>query len=211
VHTTNGAEKMAAFVESAGIGYPVAADVDKRTVAAFKVDSYPDYYLIDRAGNLRVADLANGDLERVLKVLLAEPGGMPAVLAEAGAIATKKDKRILVLWGSAAERAPVKTLLTGGGQLLRYEYEVLELDRAENTELARSLDAGTAGPLLTALRADGTLLARLDGTELDAAALTSFLQAQRVPQKDAEVLWRDALAQARATNRRVLVHLGAPW
>lgn len=65
---------MADFVKEQGISYPVAADVDEKTVAAYRVDSFPDYYLIDKFGNLRVADLANGDLERAVKVLLAEKG-----------------------------------------------------------------------------------------------------------------------------------------
>jgi len=34
------------------IEYPVAADDDGATFKAFKADSYPDYYLIDRKGNL---------------------------------------------------------------------------------------------------------------------------------------------------------------
>lgn len=73
VHTTNGGEKMAAFVEEQKITYPVAIDVDQTTTSAFAVDSYPDYYLIDRAGNLRVADLKNGALDDAIGVLLAEP------------------------------------------------------------------------------------------------------------------------------------------
>src|SRR5262245_2836257 len=41
-----------------------------KTVAAFKVDSYPDYYVIDRAGNLRMADLAKAELDRVVEALV---------------------------------------------------------------------------------------------------------------------------------------------
>lgn len=63
---------MAGFAEEQGIDYPIAIDVEDRTKKAFRVDSFPDYYLIDRAGNLRVADLANGDLDRAVEVLLAE-------------------------------------------------------------------------------------------------------------------------------------------
>ncbi len=63
---------MAAFAEEQGIDYPIAIDVEERTKTAFAVDSFPDYYLIDRAGNLRVADLANGDLDRAVELLLAE-------------------------------------------------------------------------------------------------------------------------------------------
>jgi thiol-disulfide isomerase/thioredoxin len=72
VHTVRDGEKMADFVKKEGLPYPVAIDVDGMTVKSFLVDSYPDYYLIDRAGKLRVADLANADLERALGVLLKE-------------------------------------------------------------------------------------------------------------------------------------------
>jgi len=73
VHTKNGAERMPDFVSENKLGYPVAVDHQGQTVKAYKVDSYPDYYLIDRAGRLRVADLQNGGLERALETLLAEP------------------------------------------------------------------------------------------------------------------------------------------
>jgi thiol-disulfide isomerase/thioredoxin len=72
VHTTNQGEKMIDFVKQQGITWPVAVDVDRKTVGAFHVDSFPDYYLIDRAGKLRVADLANADLGRAVQVLLKE-------------------------------------------------------------------------------------------------------------------------------------------
>ena len=73
VHTTNGGEKMAEFVKKESIPWAVALDVDDKTVKAFAVDSYPDYYLIDRSGKLRVADLANDEVDRVVEVLLKEP------------------------------------------------------------------------------------------------------------------------------------------
>lgn len=73
IHTTNGAQNMAAFVREQEIPYPVAHDVEGTTVKRFAADSFPDYYVIDRAGNLRVADLANADLDRVVEALLAEP------------------------------------------------------------------------------------------------------------------------------------------
>jgi len=72
VHTTNSAAKMPAFVAEQKITYPVCADVDNATTTAFAVDSYPDYYLIDRAGKLRVADLQNAALDRAIEALLAE-------------------------------------------------------------------------------------------------------------------------------------------
>ena len=214
VHTTNGGEKMADFVAESGIDYPVAIDVSDGTTTAFRVDSYPDYYLIDRAGNLRVADLANADLERAVQVLLAEQPAIAPALAEASTTANFKDKRILVSWGSEAERAAIHSILKADrslGKLLSNEYEVVGLSRADAPELAAALEAGEAGPALSALDANGALLARLDAVALDAQSLRAFLEASRVPQKDAEVLWRDALARAEREQKRVLVHLGAPW
>ncbi len=72
VHTTSGGEKMAEFVKEQEIPWAVAIDKDKKTVNAFAVDSFPDYYLIDRAGKLRVADLQNKEVDRVVEILLNE-------------------------------------------------------------------------------------------------------------------------------------------
>jgi cytochrome c biogenesis protein CcmG, thiol:disulfide interchange protein DsbE len=72
VHTTNQGEKMAQYVEDEALPWPVAVDIEKKTVTAFRVDSYPDYYVIDRRGALRVADLANSELDRVVAALLKE-------------------------------------------------------------------------------------------------------------------------------------------
>jgi AhpC/TSA family len=78
VHTKSAGEKMAAYVKEAGVSFPVALDSEGKTVEAFRADSFPDYYLIDRSGKLRVADLANADLERAVKVLLAEKAPLAA-------------------------------------------------------------------------------------------------------------------------------------
>lgn len=207
---------MAAFAEARGIAFPIAIDVDRQTIGAFAVDSYPDYYLIDRSGKLRVADLANADLERAVQVLLAERPALSPALAKASSSATQKDKRILVLWGSDGEREAIDGLLKTRefGTLVRNEYEVVRLERAANAELAQTLQAGfagSAGAALAVLDARGFLLARMDGRGIEAEALGKFLEAQRVPVKDAEVLWNQALAQAQREQKNILVHLGAPW
>jgi cytochrome c biogenesis protein CcmG, thiol:disulfide interchange protein DsbE len=72
VSTTRGAEKMTETAKQLGIEYPIAADLDNATVKAYQVDGYPDYYLIDRAGNLRYADVNNGMVEQAIEKLLAE-------------------------------------------------------------------------------------------------------------------------------------------
>lgn len=74
VHTTNGADKMTDYVKKEELPWPICADVNRQTVKAFLVDSYPDYYLIDRQGNLRVADLANKNLDKAIDILLKEKG-----------------------------------------------------------------------------------------------------------------------------------------
>src|SRR5437763_2316701 len=70
VCVSNGVEKMAQTVNDKGMKYPVAADVDAKTENAYHVDGYPDYYLIDRSGKLRVADCANGRSRKRFKRFL---------------------------------------------------------------------------------------------------------------------------------------------
>jgi cytochrome c biogenesis protein CcmG/thiol:disulfide interchange protein DsbE len=45
-------------------------DKDGETIEAYKVDGYPDYFIIDRDGTLAVADCANDKVEAVLEKLL---------------------------------------------------------------------------------------------------------------------------------------------
>lgn len=72
IHSKAGGEKMPDFVREEGIDYPVAHDDEGKTVAAYGGNSYPDYFLVDKAGNLRFADLANAELDRAVAFLLAE-------------------------------------------------------------------------------------------------------------------------------------------
>jgi thiol-disulfide isomerase/thioredoxin len=72
VCSSNGAEKMADTVKRYKIKYPVAADVGRHTVDAYRVNGYPDYYFIDRFGKLRIADCANGSIDKAIEALLAE-------------------------------------------------------------------------------------------------------------------------------------------
>jgi thiol-disulfide isomerase/thioredoxin len=74
VCNTQGSDEMGKTIESKGIKYPVAADVDDQTVERYAVDSYPDYYFIDRAGKLRIVDCKNDHAEDAIKLLLSEKG-----------------------------------------------------------------------------------------------------------------------------------------
>jgi thiol-disulfide isomerase/thioredoxin len=67
-----GVEKMADTAKEKGIKYPIAADKAGKTIAAYKVNGYPDYYLIDRAGKLRIADCKNGSVDEAVEALISE-------------------------------------------------------------------------------------------------------------------------------------------
>jgi hypothetical protein len=212
IHTTNGGAEMKAYVEASGIDYPVAIDRGNATKKAFAVDSYPDYYLIDRAGKLRFADLSNGELERAIKTLIAEPAPKPAPVPAALTRAKKKDKRLLVVWGSEASRAPVDALLKRKLRTLAYnEFEVVRLTRADEPELAMRWNAGERGLAASVIAADGSMLGRIGTDAANAETLEKFLSKHRVPQKDATALWEEAKAQAVREQKNILVHLGAPW
>lgn len=70
--STLGGEAIAKAVEANGISYPVCVDVENRTNTAYAPNGYPDYYIIDRAGKLRIADCTNASLEDAVKALLSE-------------------------------------------------------------------------------------------------------------------------------------------
>ena len=74
VCAVKGGEKMAETAKKHGMQYAVALDTGKTgdTFAAFKADSYPDYFIIDRKGHLRWGDVSNADVEKAIKLLLEE-------------------------------------------------------------------------------------------------------------------------------------------
>ncbi|MCZ6837521.1 MAG: TlpA disulfide reductase family protein [Planctomycetota bacterium] len=67
-----GIDRMGTIVEESGITYPVCQDLDGKTRASYLVNGFPDYYLIDRSGKLRYADLANKTLEAAVELLMNE-------------------------------------------------------------------------------------------------------------------------------------------
>lgn len=67
-----GAEKMGQVANRYGIQYPICADPSGAMNRAYRVDGYPDYYLIDRTGRLRIADCKNNKVEAAIELLLAE-------------------------------------------------------------------------------------------------------------------------------------------
>jgi len=68
----DGSEKMPEVAKRYGIEYPIAVDLKNATAEVYKADSTPDFYLIDRKGNLRWADIVTEDVDRAIELLLAE-------------------------------------------------------------------------------------------------------------------------------------------
>jgi thiol-disulfide isomerase/thioredoxin len=65
--------EVARIVDRLQIPFPVCVDDEMTTVNAYGVDNYPDYFLIDCSGRLRVADCRDDHVEDAVKALLAEP------------------------------------------------------------------------------------------------------------------------------------------
>jgi cytochrome c biogenesis protein CcmG/thiol:disulfide interchange protein DsbE len=65
-----GGENMAKMVQDKGIKYPVCLDTNGKTAKAYAVDGFPDYYIIDAAGKLVLADCANTNVEKALEALI---------------------------------------------------------------------------------------------------------------------------------------------
>ena len=63
---------MPDLVHSLDIPYPVAVDTRGLTERAYFVDSHPDFYIIDRSGRVRIADLMDFELERAIELVLSE-------------------------------------------------------------------------------------------------------------------------------------------
>ncbi len=72
VHSTSHSDDVAEFVKEQALPWPIAVDAEKQTVSAWQVHRYPSYYLIDRSGNLRIADIFKGQLEPAIEQLLVE-------------------------------------------------------------------------------------------------------------------------------------------
>jgi thiol-disulfide isomerase/thioredoxin len=85
-----GVQKMAAVVKDKGIRFPVVADPGEKFIDACKVDGFPDYFFIDRAGKLRIADCKNTQIENAIKALLSEP--QPAATSPTRSPSTRRTR-----------------------------------------------------------------------------------------------------------------------
>ncbi|MEM7305938.1 MAG: hypothetical protein AAF682_04675 [Planctomycetota bacterium] len=143
-------------------------------------------------------------------------------------LAGKKHKRVLVLWGQEAgdgHRELHETLRRGKADKwpFYYEFELVPVhlggDGEVNAKLARTLGVAPEGdaPYLTILDAKHKPLANRSAAGMrnedgwDKAQIGAFLTPHAVEPLDAEVVLKGALGRAKAENKRLFVHLGAPW
>jgi thiol-disulfide isomerase/thioredoxin len=103
--------------------------------------------------------------------------------------------------------------------LLRSEYELVLVDVNTNRDLLEEYDpkGNHSYPWLTVLDAAGKVLCNQDtgslevGPKHDPAKVKSFLEKWQPEHTFAELALAAALQRAQAENKRVLVHIGAPW
>ena len=157
-----------------------------------------------------------------------DPGAdAKAAVSEATAFALKKHKRVLLVWGHDAGGEHVKLVET-----LRkarepwpfyYEYQIVPVhvgaNGADNAELAKTLGVEklTPDPFMTILDAKGKPLANRDasafrdGKGWSTEKLAELLVEFAVEPEDAEKILEAMVERAAKENKRLLVHLGAPW
>jgi len=159
-------------------------------------------------------------------------------IAAALARAKRDNTRVLVQWG--ANWCGWCHILHEGmsknpdlRQKLLYEYQVVHVDIGrwdKHMDLATSYGANLKAhgvPFLTVLDASGKVLANQETGTLetkpapgqeaahtpghDAGKVLAFLTRHQAPAPDAPAALAAALAEGKASGRRVLLHFGAPW
>ncbi len=95
VHNPRGFDFAKDVAQQLGITFPYAADEKGKFRDALNADNDPDFYVVDRSGNLRFADVETGSVERAVQIVVNETAeqaaAVPGQLAQA-AIAAERDK-----------------------------------------------------------------------------------------------------------------------
>lgn len=76
-----------------GVNLFVAHDADGRFREALRSDQDPDFYVVDRAGQMRFADIATESVDEAVKMLLAETAEQAAGIKDSIAAAKEKAER----------------------------------------------------------------------------------------------------------------------
>lgn len=87
VHNPKGFDFAKDIAQQLGITFPYAADEQGKFRNTLLVDNDPDFYVVDRSGNLRFADVETGSVERAVELVVNETAeqaaAVPGRLAEA--------------------------------------------------------------------------------------------------------------------------------
>jgi thioredoxin-related protein len=148
-----------------------------------------------------------------------------ADIAAATARARKENKRVLVMYGGnwCGWCHKLHTLFRQDrdiARVLNYEYELVMVDTAAKgvKDVLAAYHAELKGvPFLTVLDADGNVLCNQEtgafeeGDHHDPAKVKAFLEKWSAEPVDAGKALEAALARAKAEDKRVFLHFGAPW
>lgn len=154
-----------------------------------------------------------------------------ADIAAALTRAAKENRRVLLQWGGnwcGWCRLLHKLFKENRdiARILSYEYEVVMVDIGrfdKNLDTAEKYRAYTEGfkkngvPFLTILDSNGGLVVNQDTGSLEAGQshdpkkVIDFLNTYKAAPLEAKAVLNAALAEAKASDRRVFLHFGAPW
>lgn len=167
------------------------------------------------------------------KAIYDEKAGARAQIAGALAKARLENRRVLVQWGAnwcgwchlLHDKFEKDSKVR---RKLMYEYDVVLVDIGrfdKHMDLAAQYGADLKGngvPFLTVLDADGKVLANQETSSLEAPTpegkpghdgekVLAFLTSHQAPYLHAETVLEKGLAAAKAGDKSVFLHFGAPW
>jgi thiol:disulfide interchange protein len=149
-------------------------------------------------------------------------------IAAAMAAAAKNHQRVLVVFGAnwCGWCRKLDGLFHSDRKIARellYEYQVVKVDMGKwdkNRDLVEKFGATIEKdgvPYITILAADGSVVTNQNTGDLEAGAahdpakVQAFLKEHRAKVPAAKDVLDAALAEAKKSDRNLLVHLGAPW
>ncbi|MBW7906595.1 MAG: thioredoxin family protein [Phycisphaerae bacterium] len=162
------------------------------------------------------------------KAIYDEQADAKADIAAALAKAKRENQRVLVMFGGnwCGWCHKLHGLYKQDKEIARkllYEYRLVLVDIGrwnKHMDVAESYKADLKKhgvPFLTILDADGKVIANQEtgaleeGDHHDVRKVLEFLARHQAPPQDADKRLAAALAEARSDNKRVFLHLGAPW
>lgn len=121
VHHKDGWEHVDTALSSREVTFPIAHDVNGTFRDTLMVDNDPDYYLIDRAGQLRFADIASSSLEEAVTIVVGESehqaGSIEMIRAQREAAANAEQEQLFRINSEIDELADIEVPFIAPGEL----------------------------------------------------------------------------------------------